>query len=116
MTKKRTQKSKKKGLIGRIVFYGIIPIVGSLFLFLVLNTENKYLYKEIDLMEGELGALQGRLEERIAEVQKLQSEDRIVNLATERLGMIRIDQPLEELFVSREKINRIKRIVNSKYE
>lgn len=116
MTKKRTQKSKKKGLIGKILFYGIIPIVGALFLFLVLSTENKYLYKEIDLMEGELGALQGRLEERIAEVQKLQSEDRIVNLATVRLGMIRINQPLEELFVSQEKINRIKKIVNSKYE
>ena len=116
MTKKRTQKSKKKGLIGRIIFYGVVPIVGSLFMFLILNSENRFKYKEIALLEEELGALQNRMESRIAEVQKLQSEDRIVNLATERLGMIRINQPLEELFVSQEKINRIKRIVNSKYE
>ncbi len=116
MTKKRTQKSKKKGLIGKILFYGIVPIVASLFVFLILNTENRYLYKEVASLEEELGALQNRMEIRIAEVQKLQSEDRIVNLASERLGMIRIDKPLEELFVSQEKINRIKKIVNSKYE
>ena len=116
MTKRKTRKSKKKGLIGTILFYGVVPIVGSLFIFLILNTENRYLYKEITLLEEELGAIQNRMEARIAEVQKLQSEDRIVNLAKDRLGMIRINQPLEELYVSQEKINRIKRIVNSKYE
>ena len=116
MTKRKTQKSKKKGLIGTILIYGVVPIVGALFIFLILNTENRYLYKEITLLEEELGAIQNRMEARIAEVQKLQSEDRIVNLAKDRLGMIRINQPLEELYVSQEKINRIKRIVNSKYE
>lgn len=116
MKKRKTKRSKKKGSIGKIIIYVIVPIVGSIFLYLILNTENRYLSKEIVMMEEELGALQNKLESRIAEVQKLESEDRIVNLAIEKLGMVRIDAPVEQLFISQEKINRIKRIVNSKYE
>lgn len=116
MKKQKNTKSKKKGSFGRVLLYVIAPVVGSIFVFLILNTENRYLYKEVTLMEEELGALQNGLESRLAEVQKLESEDRIVALASERLGMIRIDIPIEQLFISQEKINRIKRIVNSKYE
>ena len=116
MKKQNSRKSNKKGFFGRVVLYAIAPIVGSIFIFLILNTENRYLYKEITLLEEELGAVQNRLESRLAEVQKLESEDRIVALASERLGMIRIDEQIEQLFISQEKINRIKRIVDSKYE
>lgn len=116
MKKQKAKRSTKKGSIGRIIIYVIAPIVGSIFLYLILNTENRYLNKKLVSMEEELGVLQNKLESRITEIQKLESEDRIVNLATEKLGMMRIDQTVEQLFVSQEKINRIKRIVNSKYE
>ena len=116
MKKKRTKKSKSKISLGRILLNVIVPIVVSVFIYLVLHTENRYLLKEVDLLDQELGAIQNKLETKIAEVQKLQSEDRIVKLAEERLGMVRIEQPLEQLFVCHEKINRIKKIVNSKYE
>ncbi|NOX67023.1 MAG: hypothetical protein GXO85_14820 [Chlorobi bacterium] len=116
MKKKRTKKSKSRVSLGRILLNVVVPIVGSVFIYLVLHTENRYLLKEVDLLDQELGAIQNRLETKVAEVQKLQSEDRIVKLASERLGMVRIEQPLEQLFVSQEKINRIKKIVKSKYE
>jgi cell division protein FtsL len=116
MKKKSTKKSKRQISIGKILLNVVVPIVGSVFIYLVLHTENRYLLKEVDLLDQELGAIQNKLEAKIAEVQKLQSEDRIVKLASEKLGMVRIDQPMEKLFVSQEKINRIKKIVNSKYE
>lgn len=112
----RKSKTKKKGFIGRVIIYMIVPIVSSVFLYLILNTENRHMYKEIALMEEELGALQNRMESRIAEVQRLESENRIVKLASERLGMIRINETIEQLFISQEKINRIRRIVDNKYE
>ena len=62
MTKKRTQKSKKKGLIGRILFYGVVPIVGSLFMFLVLNSENRFKYKEIaEKLEIPIGTVKSKI-------------------------------------------------------
>ena len=112
----RKKKSDNKGFIGRSLLYIVAPIVGSLFIYLVLHAENRTLYKDIALMEEQLGALQNILEVKVAEVQKLESEDRIIGIAQEKIGMVRIDMPSEQLFVSQEKINRIKKIVKSKYE
>ena len=52
----------------------------------------------------------------MVEVQKLTAEDRIVEIAKDRLGMVRIKNSVENIYLSNLKINQIKRIVDSKYE
>ena len=117
MTKKRVnKKSRKSGFIKTLFFYFISPTVAVVFLSLILQTEIKFLYKEIDKKEKELDVLQSKLERELVEVQKLTAEDRIVEIAKGRLGMVRINNRVENIYLSNLKINQIKRIVDSKYE
>ena len=44
------------------------------------------------------------------------NEDRIVEIAKQQLGMVRINTSVENVFVSKLRIDQIKRIVDSKYE
>ena len=114
--KKGNRKTKEKGSVANFIFYFVLPTVVVVFLFLILQTEIKFLYKEIDKKEKELDFLQGKIETELVEVQKLSAEDRIVEIAKDRLGMVRIKSAVENIFVSKLKINQIKRIVDSKYE
>jgi cell division protein FtsL len=117
MTKKKTKKkSKSNSSIMSLFFYFIFPTIAIVFLFLILQTEIKFLYKEIDSKEKNLEVLQNIVEGKLVEVQKLSTEDRIVKIAKTRLGMVRIKNSVENIFVSNLKIKQIQRIVDSKYE
>lgn len=117
MTKKRVnKKAKNKGSIATLFFYFILPTVAVVFIYLILQTEIKFLYKEIHQKEIELEIFQSKLETELVEVQKLTAENRIVEIAKNRLGMVRINNSVENIYLSKLKINQIKRIVNSKYE
>ena len=117
MTKRRVnKKGKNRGFIKTLLFYFISPTVAIVFIHLILQTEIKFLYKEIDKREIELEVLQSKLETEMVEVQKLTAEDRIVEIAKDRLGMVRIKNSVENIYLSNLKINQIKRIVDSKYE
>ncbi len=117
MTKKRVnRKGKKKGFFKTLFFFFILPSVGVVFLYLILQTEIKFLYKELDKKEIELEILQSKLETQLVEVQKLTAEDRIIEIAKGRLGLVRINKSVENIYLSNLKINQIKRIVDSKYE
>ena len=117
MTKKKANKKvKNKGLIANLFFYFILPIVAIVFLYLFLQTEIKFLYKDIDQKEKELAVMQSRLETELVEIQKLSAEGRIVEIAKTRLGMVRISKSVKNIYLSNLKINQIKRIVDSKYE
>jgi len=117
MTKKRiNRKGRNKGFIKTLFLYFISPTVVVVFLHLILQTEIKFLYKEIDRREIELEILQSKLETELVEVQKLTTEDRIVEIAKGRLGMVRINNSVENIYLNNLKINQIKRIVDSKYE
>lgn len=117
MTKKRVnKKTKNKGSFTILFFYFILPSVAIVFLYLILQTEIKFLYKEIDQKEKELEILQSKLEIELVEVQKLSAEGRIIEIAKDRLGMVRINNSVENIYLSDLKINQIKRIVDSKYE
>ena len=117
MTKKRVnKKAKNRVSISTVLFYFILPTVAVVFIYLILQTEIKFLYKEIDQKEKELEILQSRLETELVEVQKLTAENRIVGIAKDRLGMVRINNSVENIYLSKLKINQIKRIVDSKYE
>ena len=51
-----------------------------------------------------------------AQFQYLNSEERIVEIAQKELGMIKSSSPVLSLSVSKEKIDRIQKEINSKYE
>ena len=51
-----------------------------------------------------------------AQFQYLNSEERIMTIAQNELGMIKCPAPVLILSVSREKIDRIQKEINSKYE
>ena len=51
-----------------------------------------------------------------AQFQNLNSEERIVQIAQNELGMIKGTSPIISLTVSREKIESIQKEINSKYE
>jgi len=52
----------------------------------------------------------------IAEVQYLSSEERIVNIASEELNMIKRKEPKIKLTVSKHKIDKINEFLKEKYE
>jgi cell division protein FtsL len=117
MTKRKAKrKGKKSSSIASLFIYFIFPTIAVVFLLLILQTEIKFLYKEIDSKEKNLEVLQNIVEGKLVEVQKLSTEDRIVGIAKNKLGMVRIKNSVENIFISKLKVNQIKRIVDSKYE
>ena len=117
MTKKKNAKKSKSSVsITSVVIYFLLPLVGFIFLFLFLQTEIKFLYKNIYEKEKKIEILQNQLEARLVEIQKLSAEDRIVEIAKSKLGMVRINTSVENIFVSELKIDQVKKIVDSKYE
>jgi cell division protein FtsL len=117
MTKKRkTKKTKPSISVASVVLYFLLPVVGVIFLFLFLQAEIKFLYKDIYQKEKTIEILQNKLEAKLVDVQKLSAEDRIVEIAKMKLGMVRINNVVENIFVSRLKIEQVKKIVVSKYE
>lgn len=117
MTKKNNPKqSKSKISVLNLLLFVIFPAVTLIFGFLFLQTEIKFLYKEIYQKEKHLEIVQNQLETKLVEVQKLSTEGRIVEIAKTRLGMVRINNTVENIFVSQLRIEQIKKIVDSKYE
>ena len=113
MTKRRVNKKRRKsGFIKTLLFYFVAPTVVIVFLHLILQTEIKFLYNEIDKREIELEILQSKLETELVEVQKLTAEDRIVEIAKVRLGMVRIKSLVENIYLNNLKIKRSKLIFN----
>jgi len=109
-------KRKKTKSFVRILFYSISLFIPSLFIYVFGMTEIRSLNKDMAQIEDELSSLQNILEQKIVEVQKLSSEERIVKIAEEKLGLVRENKPLDNLFVSKNKIRQIEKIVNSKYD
>lgn len=117
MTRKKKISGKQKEGSAVTVFIALLlPIIFFLFGVLFLQTEIKFLHKEIYQKEKKVEVMQNQLEAKLVDVQKLQTEDRIVGIAKDQLGMVRIKSSVENLFVNKLKIEQIKRIVDSKYE
>jgi cell division protein FtsL len=114
MTKKKS-KAKKSGS-ANIFFFVVFSVVVFVFLSLFLKTEIKFLYKEIDKKENIINNSLQQLETKMVEVQKLSSEERIVNYAKNVLDMVRIKSKTEHISISKLKVKQIEKIVDSKYE
>ncbi|MBU0473998.1 MAG: cell division protein FtsL [Bacteroidetes bacterium] len=117
MTEKINRKQpKSKVSVSKLLIVIVFPLVTLIFGFLFLQTEIKFLYKEIYQKEKQLEIVQNQLETNLVEVQKLSAEGRIVEIAKMRLGMVRINNTVENIFVNQLRIEQIKNIVDSKYE
>lgn len=94
----------------------VVGIAALLFLYVAILTEIKNLNKErLNKIEA-LNERHNRIEMKIVEIQKLTAEDRIVKFAVDSLKMIRPQENLETIRVSKEQINQIERLVNEKYD
>jgi len=108
--------TKNEFSIFKILFFIVFPIVIVIFGYLFLQTEIKFLEKEIYQKEKKLEIVQNQLETKLVNVQKLSAEDRIVELAKLKYGMVRINNIVENITVTQLKIDQITKIVDSKYE
>ncbi len=94
------------------VFLVIAALIGHLF----LTSKIKVLNKQAEILNAELARKQDVLDAKIVLQQKLSSEERIVKIAREKLGLVRSSKMFEKIWVNENRIKRLEKIVNSKYE
>ena len=92
----------------------IIAMVFFSYLFMVGNI--KVLNKNISRTSESLKEMHNRVEAKLIDIQKLSSEERIVKIASDSLGLIRAVEPFEIITVSPAQIQRIEKILSSKHE
>jgi len=76
----------------------------------------KMMTKEEDLLIQRINETRDRIDDYLVKIQKLSSEERIVKIAREKLGLVKPLKPMEKIEINLSLINRIKKIVNEKYE
>lgn len=57
-----------------------------------------------------------RIEAKLVEIQKLTAEERIVKMAQDSLGLIRPEENLEIISVSKDQIVQMEKLLKVKYE
>jgi hypothetical protein len=107
---------KKKSSFIPMLFLSLIILVSSIFIYLFSVSEIKAMNKTKNILVGKLTDRTNRLETSMVEVQRLSSENRIVKIAREELGLIRSTKQYEIIYIDSDQINQVNRIVNSKYE
>lgn len=106
---------KNNSFVSELLFF-LIVFVGALFIYLFTLNEIRILSKSKDNMEELLTQKINDAEQLIVSVQRLSSEDRIVRIAMDSMGLVRSPKNYEKLFIDENQIERVERIVNSKYE
>jgi len=94
----------------------IVVVIFALFIQLSFTAKIKRLNKEAEILNAKLTRLQDELDARTVLLQKLGSEERIVKIAKEKLGLVRAKKPFRKIYVNENKIKRLEKIVKSKYE
>lgn len=104
-----------KPIIGYGFLAGIVITLYALgYVAIKLNCES--LIKDKVITTQDFSSVQNERLNLTAQFQYLNSEERIVDIAQKELGMIKCPAPVLTLSVSREKIERIQKEINSKYE
>jgi hypothetical protein len=104
-----------KPLLGYGLFTGIaITFYALSYVGIKLNCES--LIKDKVITTQDFSSVQNEKLNLTAQFQYLNSEERIVDIAQKELGMVKCSGPVLTLNVSREKIDRIQKEINSKYE
>ncbi|MBS4033922.1 MAG: hypothetical protein KGZ85_05620 [Ignavibacterium sp.] len=108
----------KKGNKPIIVYFLIMLIIAAVFV--LLNVGFKLKNEELTRIrfetENMLKTEQGKKINLTAEYQTYSSEQRIVLIATDELGMVRRIEPVEKLLYSKEKLEEVNRVLKQKYD
>jgi cell division protein FtsL len=105
---------KKNSTVKKFV-YAIVVVLTVLFLQLWFTAKIRELGKKAEILNAKLAREQDVLASKLVELQKLSSEENIVKRA-EKLGLVRSPKPFEKIFVNENRIKRLEKLVNSKYE
>jgi cell division protein FtsL len=96
----------------------VIVVTAALMLFAYVAsiTEIKRMKKEKITKQELLNERRNRLDDKSVDIQKLTAEDRIVKFAQDSLGLVRPVENLETIFISKEQIKQIEKLLNEKYD
>lgn len=97
-----------------------IVIVASVSLvllsYVVVRSEIKRITREKIMKHDLLNERLNRIETKLVEIQKLTAEERIVKMAQDSLGLIRPEENLEIISVSKDQIVQMEKLLKVKYE
>lgn len=108
-------KKGKSSFLKNLIF-GTVGAALLLSAYVFFHEENRVMIKDKIAREEVLHERRNKLKAKLVEVQKLTSEERIIKLASEELGMIRIHEVVDTLFVNKDEVKKIERIIAGKYE
>ncbi len=108
--------NKKKTSFVKNLVFGTFAAALILSLYVFIHEENRAMLNDKIAKEEILHERRNKLEEKQVEVQKLTSEERIIKLASEKLGMIRIHEVVDTIFVNKNEIKQTENIIVGKYE
>ncbi len=82
----------------------------------MVRSEIKRITREKILKHDLLNERLNRIETKLVEIQKLTTEERIVRIAKDSLGLIRPAEKLEIISVSKDQIVQMEKLLKVKYE
>jgi hypothetical protein len=98
-------------------FIAIVFIVSSMLLgYVIVRSEIKRINREKITKQEMLNERYKRIEAMLVDVQKLTSEDVIVKMAQDSLGLMRPTENPEVISVSKDQIKEIEKLLNNKYD
>jgi cell division protein FtsL len=98
-------------------FIAIVVIISLVLLgYVIVRSEIKRINREKITKQDMLNERFKRIETMLVEVQKLTSEEVIVKIAQDSLGLIRPSENLEMISVSKDQIKQIEKLLNEKYD
>jgi cell division protein FtsL len=109
--------SKKKESNFYRHLYTFLMILAAMVVSYAYLLENiKSMNKQLNYKQEELSAKEDKLKEKQVIYQQLISEERITKIASQELGLTRSDEPLDAIEIDKDKIERIKKIIENRYE
>jgi cell division protein FtsL len=98
------------------IFFLIVLFTATLFVYEMTLAEIEVMNKDKIKLSEIFNEKKNIIETKQVEVQKLSSEERIIRIASDSLGLIRSRSPFEILNVDKSQIEQLEKIINSKYE
>ncbi len=105
---------KNKFLIKSILLFVFVAVVLSVYI--VSSLEIRKLTKQKVTMEDSLKLVSEKINERMIEIQKLSSENRIVKIAVDSLKLEYNNEGIIEINLSKNKIKSLEKRLHSIYE
>jgi len=112
--KKNNKKSAKPLIVVSLFIFAVFTSI--ILLYVGVKLECERVTKEKVLAQEKLNALKNWEVSLIAQKQALSSEERIVGIAENNLGMVRKGQPFKVLTVSKNEIKHVAEELKKKYE